>query len=619
MNRKNILCTWISNDALLVFFAVLLFSLPCSAAKIITVNPGEKIQSAIGKAKLGDTVLVFPGTYYENIALKRGINLKSKEGADVTILNGSTENGPVVKMSEDSTLDGFTITGRKFPGGGPKATGNGEHNTDGKGAVVCIKVSATVKNNTIRNNQTSGISISGENASPMISGNNIFLNKGSGIGCNHKSSATITENKIHENNFSGIGVQNVSTPLIVDNECYKNEMSGIGVHHKGTAPIIRSNRIYKNNFSGIGVELNGEPSIEDNNIYENLKAGIGIKDKSKASISGNVIQRNTLSGIGIQDFSEVNISSNVIEENILAGVTVMNLSKVSIFDNDINNGGTTGLVVNNSTVKVEKNRIFENTHHGISIHRGSHGEILENDIHNNGKDNKRGAGILIVSSNHLVLKKNTFSDNYGPGIYAHHCSPNIIENRFINDEILSKKHASPVVIRNVFYGRGKNGKQGKSGIASRGHSSPLIIGNKFLGRFGVGSYKGSNPIVIGNLFSGTDESSIETGRSGVKIVSEAKAIILNNRFLNGNRIFCKGLYIKENIKQSSYDDESLLSLAMNIIGLTKNAFNNKSKAVADAIKKASRKQRRVKARRALSGRARKLKGLVIQGNLFLAE
>jgi len=600
-----------------LMLAVLLLSvLPCEAAKLIPVNPGESIQEAISRAEQGDSIVVFPGTYYENINLVVGVILKSKEGPEVTFINGSNNDAPVVKMAENSTLDGFTIVGRKIQGG-PLTVNNSGHSAEGKGAVMCIDVYGTIKDNIIRNNQTSGISVSGEQASPMISGNSIFLNKGSGIGCSNQSAATITENEIYENNMAGIGIQHGSTPLVVDNKCYKNKMSGIGIRHKKSAPVIRSNKCYKNMFCGIGIEEGAEPYIENNEIYGNIKAGIGVKDASKASIVGNEIRGNTLSGIGIRDHSVVNISKNRIFENTLASIAVMDRSDVVITENDIYDNGTSGIVINNSKARILKNKVYSNTHHGISVHRGTYGEIAQNEIYDNGKDEKRGSGILVVSSSLPKIRKNKFSNNYGPGVYAHHCSPSISENVFVNDEILAKKHAGPIITKNVFYGRGKNGKKGKSGVAARNHSSPLIVENEFLGRFGVGSYKGSKPVIVGNLFSGTDESSVETGRSGIKIVSDSSAIILNNRFLNGNKISCRGLYLKDNPQVNKYEKGAIWAMALKSLGLTEKAL--KDEDVKKDIQRAARKQRRFKARRALSRKERKLKGVVIQGNLFIED
>lgn len=72
------------------------------------------IQAAINAAKDGDTVLVGPGTYAENISFKgKLITLKSERGAEKTIIDGGRK-APVVRFtgpeSSNTVLDGFTIT-----------------------------------------------------------------------------------------------------------------------------------------------------------------------------------------------------------------------------------------------------------------------------------------------------------------------------------------------------------------------------------------------------------------------------------------------------------------------------------------------------------------------------
>src|SRR6188508_2534274 len=80
------------------------------------------IQSAINAAGINSTVLVAPGTYIENIDfLGKGIELKSEQGPQVTILDGN-QTGPVISIlvgSGEPRVTGFTIrNGSAFRGGG---------------------------------------------------------------------------------------------------------------------------------------------------------------------------------------------------------------------------------------------------------------------------------------------------------------------------------------------------------------------------------------------------------------------------------------------------------------------------------------------------------------------
>src|SRR6267142_5555878 len=102
----------------------LLVSLAASAQTTIHV-PGDQptIQQAINAAANGDTVLVAPGTYNENINFfGKAITLKSSEGAAVTTILG-TGTGSVVRFATaegaDSKIEGLTIRGGSaFTGGG---------------------------------------------------------------------------------------------------------------------------------------------------------------------------------------------------------------------------------------------------------------------------------------------------------------------------------------------------------------------------------------------------------------------------------------------------------------------------------------------------------------------
>ncbi len=86
-------------------------------------KPFTQIQTAINSAEANDTILVYPGTYYENLVLDNTTNLSllSLEAItndttfiSQTIIDGSHNQGSVILLNGsvyNSTVRGFTITG----------------------------------------------------------------------------------------------------------------------------------------------------------------------------------------------------------------------------------------------------------------------------------------------------------------------------------------------------------------------------------------------------------------------------------------------------------------------------------------------------------------------------
>jgi nitrous oxidase accessory protein NosD len=66
------------------------------------------IQSAIDAASTGDTIFVYHGIYYENIAIAKRVNLVG-ENKNTTIIDGSRKDSVVFIVHDDVTITGFTI------------------------------------------------------------------------------------------------------------------------------------------------------------------------------------------------------------------------------------------------------------------------------------------------------------------------------------------------------------------------------------------------------------------------------------------------------------------------------------------------------------------------------
>lgn len=157
--------------------SILLFSLWLSGtiASASTIDvPAQQptIQDGINAANTGDTVLVAPGTYFENINFNgKAITVTSSAGAAATIINGGAL-APVAAFitgeGAGSVLSGFTLE-------------NGYATFDFQyegGGISILFASPTIKNNIITSNngngEGGGIGIYW--GSPIVTGNVISNN-----------------------------------------------------------------------------------------------------------------------------------------------------------------------------------------------------------------------------------------------------------------------------------------------------------------------------------------------------------------------------------------------------------------------------------------------------------
>lgn len=226
---------------IMVLAAVLIFSAIGSAQTTWYVpDDFSKIQDAISNASVidGDTIIVRPGTYVENIDfLGKAIALKSKHGPEITIIDGGNPSDPdygstvIFQNGENSSskLQGFTIT-----------NGSGTY-TPWKdysgGGIFCYYSSPIIMNNIIKNN---------------------IAERGSGICCEN-SLSIIVNNIIIENSavYNGGGIHcGASSPSIINNTIYGNAggLGGGGFCGYQSSPTFVNSILWDNNAT-LGSEI----------------------------------------------------------------------------------------------------------------------------------------------------------------------------------------------------------------------------------------------------------------------------------------------------------------------------------------------------------------------------
>ncbi len=246
-----------------------------AGAYICEAEDEPSIRECIEAVSDGDTVLVYPGTYYGNIDfLNKNILVASQfiedsleETIKATIIDADGEGSVVTMVEVDGTnagIIGFTLRNGWAEGGG---------------GIYCLNSSGTIGHNIITKNAAGvggGIYVSG--SSPEIDCNQIVTNEaeeGGGIGCNNGTSADIYGNLVKDNHAKvggGLLITDASSPTISNNTIDSNSADkGGGLSCSEYAAASIKNNLIMNSQGGCGINCSNasELVVSYNDVWNN--------------------------------------------------------------------------------------------------------------------------------------------------------------------------------------------------------------------------------------------------------------------------------------------------------------------------------------------------------------
>jgi len=244
----------------LVFCVCVAFVLLCafagvaSAKTIYVPDDYAKIQWAVDAASAGDTIIVRPGTYNENVDVDKPLEIRSySQNPSDTIVKASSSNDHVFYVTADNVyISGFTVTGATIY---PKA-----------GIYLYNSNNCRIEN--------------------VIASNNW-----GGIYLHSSSNNTIADNNV-SNNDEGIPLYYSSNNIIANNTVSSNNYDGIFLYESSNNNIIAGNTVSSNNWGGIYL-LFSSNNIIANNTVSNNRFGIYLDDSSNNIIYLNNFINNT--------------------------------------------------------------------------------------------------------------------------------------------------------------------------------------------------------------------------------------------------------------------------------------------------------------------------------------
>ena len=218
-----------------------------------------KIQDAVNIALPGDTIIVYNGTYHENVDIDKQLNLT---GIGMPVVNASGEGSVITLRADECVLDSF------------KVTGSGEDYIADDAGVRVYSDNNLIKNNNITNNNQHGIYSRNSKNNTIIQNdiNNCYI----GIIFWNTSETKFISNHVSSSAWLGIFLADS-----VNNNLSNNILSNnhVGIHleerkHDSKENIIVNNNIIDNHD---GIELHwSNNNIVANNRIANSSRGIEV-------------------------------------------------------------------------------------------------------------------------------------------------------------------------------------------------------------------------------------------------------------------------------------------------------------------------------------------------------
>ena len=274
----------------LVLLALVGHAQPAAATTRRVPAQYPSIQQAISACSPGDTVLVSPGSYVENIWIDRNITVRSQSGPSVTIIDGGSPANPdhasTVRI-DAGTVEGFDIrngTGWLNPPGGSQGR---------YGGGVFVTGFCVVRDNWIHDNHLMG----GQGIGDVL---------GAAVGTLLRPPFDLISNRIYNNYFDSWStwVVYATSPYarVIGNEFYDHHTPGGGALFEVGEATATGNVIACNssvNFVIVGASGDFKGNTVVANWSDELKAAVlaSSYDDPYVTVEGNNITYNVGPGL----------------------------------------------------------------------------------------------------------------------------------------------------------------------------------------------------------------------------------------------------------------------------------------------------------------------------------
>ncbi len=290
------------------------------------------IQDAIDNATTGETVIVYNGSYIENVIVDKSLSLI---GIGMPTVDAGGSGSVIILEANNSKIDGFYVTGSGPSGDEVGIKINSNNNSIINNTIIFnthgiwsySSSNNTLMNNNIKSNICAMVLVSSSNSN-IISNNDIQSNEANGIEMGESINNSIIYNTFSNNGAGILMMLFSSNNTIKFNVLSENKGTGIGLFFDCYNNTISENIIYSG-VEGIALGNAYNSTITNNSIWNNHN-GAFLWYSEYNIISGNSFKANKDYGIWLGNSSNNNIYNNCFNNTINAqddGFNIWNITK----------------------------------------------------------------------------------------------------------------------------------------------------------------------------------------------------------------------------------------------------------------------------------------------------
>ena len=322
----------------------------------------DPIQAAINAASEGDTILVYPGKYYEDVTIDKSLTLLGAQaGVDPRGGYRGLESEIIGSIKVTSSAKYIVVDGFKLTATGARPLAGVNMRVESESAVIKNNIIVAVA-------AIPGYTYSGfvdlEGITDAVVSRNVFSGAYDAprrpnvirLGISGAGVVEISDNEMHDvGGGGGIGIMsaNASAEIYISGNIIEGTGDGIWIWHPtmsefDTLQIAENEIVNCSDVYGIkvvGIVSENASLMVNGNLISNCTTGIYLDGKTKnAEITGNVISNCTNYGIEVRSGTGTKIGPCNTVTNTDYGIVIRSATKGTV---------------------IRKNNIFNNTRYGL--------------------------------------------------------------------------------------------------------------------------------------------------------------------------------------------------------------------------------------------------------------